>query len=399
MRDLINPRTIYAVVAAAAASGAANAADWPQWRGPQRSGVSSETGWQSRWTAGGPRRLWSEIVGQGFSSVAVQGNRLYTMGHSNGKDSVQCLDASTGRRIWSYAYNHPAGDYPGPRATPTLDGANVYTMSRDGTVLCLNAATGRLVWWKDLRRETRAQAPQWGFAGSPLIDGKNVIYNICQAGAALDKLTGRLAWKSSPSVSGYASPLSYSIGGQRGVAIFSAAGLYGVDPETGRQLWLQPWKTSYDVNSADPVLCGNDLFISSNYNRGGALVRLSGGQPSIVWENRNMRNHTNGCVYVGGYLFGNDENTLKCIDVRNGEERWRYRGGLGRGGLIAADGKLIVLTDRGELIVANAGPAAFTEISRARVGSGGWWTHPVLAGGRIYCRSQEGELVCLDVRA
>lgn len=383
-----------------AAAPPAQASDWPQWRGPSRNGISKETQWTSRWPAGGPRRLWGKQVGQGFSSVAVSAGRLYTMGNMANQDVVSCLQATTGKTLWQYRYPAAAGDYPGPRATPTVHAGNVYTLSREGLALCLNAVTGKQVWRRDVGRDARAQAPGWGFASSPLIQGNLVLYNVGRAGVALDKKTGRIAWVSGPGTAGYSSPVPFTIVPQQrsAVAIFAGSGIVALNPATGSTLWQYPWNTSFDVNAADPIFSGDTVFISSNYGKGGALLRLSGNKPSLVWENRNMRNHFNSCVLVGGALFGNDENTLKCIDLRTGTERWRMRG-MGKGGLIAAGGKLLVLTERGELVVANAAPDRFTEIARAKVLDGTCWTHPVLANGLLYCRSQEGSLVCLDLRS
>jgi outer membrane protein assembly factor BamB len=375
----------------------ARAEDWPQWRGPQRSGISAERGWSHRWPASGPRRLWGVQVGQGFSGVAVVGGRLYTAGNVNGQDVVYCLNADTGQVIWRYAYPCDPGDYGGPRATPTADGASVYTLSRDGRAFCLNALNGRPVWQKDLRREMNAQTPNWGFAGSPLIEGNLVLFNVGTAGIALDKRTGRTEWASGPKTAGYASPVPFTLGAQRGVAFFVAWGIVAVNPASGRPLWQHNWNTNFDVNAADPIVSGDSVFISSNYNRGGALLKVSGKRASVVWENRNMRNHFNTCVLLNGFLYGNDENTLKCIEWSTGRERWRLRG-IDKGGLIASDGRLIVLTGRGELVIAQATPERYVELARARVLDGTTWTPPVLANGRIYCRSHEGMLVCLDVR-
>jgi outer membrane protein assembly factor BamB len=374
------------------------AADWPQWRGPRRNGISTETGWLVRWPGGGPKRLWSARVGEGYSSVAVQGGRVYTMGNSGGTDTVFCFAADTGRVIWKQSYRCEPGDYGGTRATPTVDGDRVYTLSREAHAYCFNAATGKVLWSKDLRRETGAEMPRYGFAGSPLVEGKLIIYNVGTAGCALDKASGRVAWRSQPSTAGYASPVPYSVGNQRGVAIFAASGLIGVDPASGRVQWQYPWQTEFDVNAADPIFSGDTVFLSSNYNRGCTLLRLGRGRPAPVWENRNMRNHANSCVLVGSYLYGNDQGTLKCLDLKTGAERWQSRGGLDKGGLIAAGGNLLVLTARGRLLLVKPDPAAYTELASAQVLRGTCWTHPVLANGMIYCRSHEGELVCLDVR-
>jgi outer membrane protein assembly factor BamB len=384
-------------VTLALAAATARADDWPQWRGPRRNGISAETGWLSQWPPSGPKRVWSAQVGEGYSSVAVVGGRVYTMGNTSNQDTVICLNAKTGAPIWKYSYPCAAGDPSGTRATPTVSDNGVYTLSSEGRALCLNAATGRLVWQRNLAQEMHAQEPQWGFAGSPLVEGNLVLYNVGTAGVALDKNTGKPVWLSGSKVAGYASPVAYTVGAQRGVAFFVGWGIVALNPQDGRPYWQYPWQTSNDVNAADPIFAGDTVFLSSNYDRGCALLRVGRGQPSVVWQNRNMRNHFNTCVLLGDALYGNDQNTLKCLDLKTGAERWQSRG-MGKGGLIAADGKLIYLTERGELVLAAAAPARYTEIARAQVMRGTCWTQPALANGFIYCRSHEGELICLDVR-
>jgi outer membrane protein assembly factor BamB len=369
-------------------------ADWPQFRGPNRNGISPETGLLSRWTGAGPRRLWAVHVGQGFSSVAVVGNKVYTVGNYQNQDYVSCLNAANGKVLWQHKYTCAAGDYGGPRATPTFHAGNIYTFSREGQAFCLNAATGKVVW----QTRIEGQAPGWGFSSSPLIHGNLAIYNANSAGVALDKKTGKGGWKSSAGTAGYASPVPFTAGGQSGVAIFAGSGLVAVNPANGRQLWQYPWNTNYDVNAADPIFAGDSVFISSNYGKGGALLRLSGGRPTPVWQTRSMKNHFNACVLVGGHLYGNDENTLRCVEWNTGAEKWQMRG-MDKGGLIAADGKLIVLTGRGELILVSATPTQFTELARAKALDGTTWTQPVLANGQLYCRSQEGILACFALKA
>jgi outer membrane protein assembly factor BamB len=367
--------------------------DWPQWRGPQRNGISKETNLGTAWPGAGPRKLWSAQLGQGYSGVTVLGNRLYTMGNARETDYIHCLNADTGKIVWQHKYPCGSGDYGGPRSTPTISNGRVYTLSREGHALCLNAATGTVLWQQNLR----ASVPQWGFTSSPLVLGSRVLLNAGANGTALDATTGRVLWGGSGGGAAYASAVPFTAGGQSGVAIFAASGLVAVDPANGRVLWQHPWTTSYDVNAADPIFSGDDVFISSNYGKGGALLRVSGGRPQVVWENRSMKNHFNTCVLLDGSLYGNDENTLRCIDWRTGAERWSLRG-IDKGGLIAADGKLLVLTGRGELVVLAATPTKLTELARAGVVSGTCWTHPTLAGGRLFARSQEGALVALDLR-
>lgn len=381
-------------IAVSLMSPAIQANDWPQFRGPARNGISAEQNLLSQFPAAGPKRVWGVNIGKGFSSVAVKAGRVYTIGNDNDQDIIHCLNAATGRMIWQYKYPCGAGDYPGPRATPLVAGNTVYTLSREGLALCLNAQTGKVIWQKNIAQEIGATAPGWGFAGSPLLSGNLVIYNIGNAGTALDKTTGKIVWKSGAGVSGYSSPVAFGAG----VAIFGAKGLTAVNPATGKMLWQYPWETSFDVNAADPIFAGNTVFISSNYGKGGALLRISGNKVTPVWENRNMKNHFNTCVQVGNALYGNDENTLRCIDLATGDERWNMRG-MGKGGLIAADGKLIVLTERGELVLIRAASDKMTELARAKVMTGTCWTHPVLADGVIYCRSQEGSLVAFRLKS
>jgi len=390
---LLAAGTLYAL--GAAVSG--RASDWPQWRGPARNGISADADWNSRWPASGPPQAWSAQVGQGFSSVAVTSGRLYTMGNADGKDTVHCLNAVTGKPVWSYSYPATSGDYGGPRATPVVDGTAVYTLSRDGLAHCLNAATGKVTWSRDLRKETGGETPRWGFAGSPLVHSGRIYYNVGGGGIALDG-GGRVVWKSRGGTAGYSSPVLFGSGKAPSILLFTAAGLVSVDAKSGRQQWLFPWETNFGVNAADPIFVNGNIFISSNYGTGCALLSVSGGRPTVLWQNRNMKNHFNTCVLVNGSLYGNDENTLKCIDAATGQERWRSRG-MGKGGLIAANGKLIVLTERGELLAVSAEPGAYKELARARVIDGTNWTHPVLANRRIYCRSHEGKLVCLNVSA
>jgi outer membrane protein assembly factor BamB len=169
----------------------------------------------------------------------------------------------------------------------------------------------------------------------------------------------------------------------------------------GKELWRYPWKTGWDVNAADPIISGGKIFISSGYNHGGALLDVSGGKPKLLWENKNMRNHFNSCVLLAGFLYGFDGDagqettTLKCLELLSGTVKWAEK--IGIGGLMAADGKLIVLSEKGELMVVEATPEKFKSISRAQALDGKCWTTPVLANGNIFCRNAKGDLICLDV--
>ncbi|GDX39996.1 alcohol dehydrogenase [Armatimonadota bacterium] len=386
----------FAVSALSLLASPTRAEDWPQWRGANRLGISTESTWSVG--RGTPPKAWQANVGEGFSSVAVVRGKLYTMGNVGGKDWVHCLNADTGRVIWQKTYSCPSGgDYSGPRCTPTVDGDKVYTLSRDGQAFCFSADKGAILWKANIAQLANANEPQWGFASSPLIDGGVAIYNVSSAGVALDKNTGRVAWKSPSGDAGYSSPLPHNLGGVHGVALFTAQGVISVDPRNGAKQWGHPWNTQFNVNSADPIIIGNNVFISSGYGKGCALLNVVGGRASVVYQNRNMRNHFHTCLLLDGYLYGNDDGRLKCSELRTGRVMWE-QGGIGKGGLMMADRKIIALTEQGELIVANANPNQFQVVARSKVLEGECWTDPVLANGKLYCRSHEGTLICLDVR-
>lgn len=380
------------------------AADWPRWRGPQFNGISPESDWRTQWPAGGPPVLWKAQVGIGYASLSVSQGRLYTMGNTEETDSIYCLDAATGRELWRHSYACSSKDpngYPGPRCTPTVDGERVYAVSRQGHFFCLESATGKVIWSKDFPRDYGAKVPTWGFAGSPLIEGEAVIVEVGGAGTsvmAFDKRTGRELWRAGEDAIGYSSIVPFDHRGERSLAIFNAAGLVGRRAADGRELWRYPWKTSWDVNAATPLVADGKVFISSGYNKGCALLDLSGAEPRVVWEHRRMRNHVATCVLWQGHLYGFDENQLKCLDWTTGEEKWADRR-YGKGSLVLAGSHLIVYSDRGRVAVVKPSPDELIEIASHQVLEGkDTWAVPVLANGRLYCRSMQ-DLVCLDLRA
>jgi len=390
------------VLAAAAAfacvAGLLSADDWPHWRGPDGNGISKETGWSTAWPADGPKVLWKASVGIGFSSFSVAGGKAYTMGNRDNTDTVYCFDAETGREIWKHSYRCPLGAKyyeGGTHFTPTVDGERVYTLSKFGHAFCLNAADGKVVW----SREFAPKPPTWGFAGSPLILDETVIFNVGERGVALNKADGSEVWQTGKGPAGYSTPVPFQAGDKQALALFAEKSLVSVDPADGRELWRFPWQTTYEVNAADPIVSGDRMFISSGYNRGCALVKFTASSAEKVWENRAMRNHFNSCVLWEGFLYGFDETTLKCIDFATGAEKWSQNG-LGKASLMLADGKLIILAERGRLVIAPVSPEGFKELASAQIFQGKvkCWTTPVLANGRIYTRTAAGDVACLDVK-
>jgi outer membrane protein assembly factor BamB len=385
-------------------AGSASANDWPRWRGPAGNGISAETGWLDNWPTDGPKILWKAEVGIGFSSFAVANGRVYTIGNANETDTVFCLDAEKGQVLWYHPYPSELGDRffeGGPTSTPTVDGDRVYTISRWGDLFCFNAADGKVVWTVNAGKETGAPLPSWGFGGSPYILGDLLLLNIGDAGAAFEKATGRLVWKSAAVECGYSTPLP--LPGDKGLVLFSTGRSFvAADARTGKIAWRAHWVTTYGVNAADPILSNDTMFVSTGYNKGTALFRLGAEKPETVWQNRVLRCQMNPGVLIGGNVYGVDNDSgqktsLKCVELATGAEKWAVP--LANVGSVTAAGdKLIVLSGDGELMVGPASPDGFKPAGRSKVLSGKCWTVPVLANGRILCRNAEGQVVCVDVR-
>lgn len=378
----------------------AAAADWPRWRGPSLNGISTETGWKSNWGSTPPTQLWKASVGIGFASFSVADGRVYTAGNAADQDTVFCFDAASGKELWKHTYAHPLDPKyyeGGPSATPTVDAGRVYHLSKRGHLMCLDAAKGTIVWTKELAKEVGAKMPEWGFAGSPLVEGDRLIVSVGAAGTAVEKATGKVIWTSGKDAAGYATPVPFDSAGERLVAILCAKTLVAVRVSDGKEVWSQAWKTSYDVNAADPVISGNAFFISSGYNRGCGLVKVVDNKPSVVYDNKNMRNHFNSCVLKDGFLYGVDEDQLRCLSLETGEVKWTYKE-FGKGSLVMVDNKLVALSEKGELIIAEPTATEFKAISRAQILGGKCWTAPVLSNGRLYARNAKGDVVCVDLK-
>jgi outer membrane protein assembly factor BamB len=376
--------------------------EWPNWRGPSHNGISTEKGWLTDWPKEGPKRLWKAELGRSHSSVAVVAGKVYTMGRDAERDTVLGLNAGTGATLWKHSYPAEESSYGGgPRATPAVDGKAVYTVSADGQAFCLDAVSGQVIWNKNLQKELNLVMPRQNFSTSPVLERELLLLNMGTSGLALDKKTGRVVWKSEGD-SSYSSPVPFTLAGKRRVALFAASQLAVVDPANGRKIASFQWKTRDNANCADPLIVGDAIFISSSYGCGCALIGVGGGNAAVMWK-KGFECHYASPVLVGDCLyalFGSGwlRADLVCVSVKDGSVRWR-RKDVGSGGLMVADGKMIVLSRGGDLILAEASPTAYTEIARAKIFSAGaCWNGPVLCDGRIYARNEEGTLVCLDVR-
>jgi outer membrane protein assembly factor BamB len=387
----------------------AAADDWSNWRGPQHNGISSERHWGGDWATCTPRVRWTQQVGTGFSSLAVAGGRVYTMGNSNllvGKtqkahDVISCLDANSGAIFWTCAYEAPLSpdSYEGgPSATPTVANGKVYTLSKRGMAYCLDAGEGTVVWQCDLVAKHGMRAPTWGFAGSPYLHGDLAIYNAGTHGLALHAADGTLAWKTGTGRPGYSTPVPFGPAGEPSLLLMGETTFAAVQPETGKVLWEYPWVTANQANIPDPVVDGNLVFISTGYQKGSALFEVTAGRVTQLWFQKNMQILLNSAVLWQGYLYGpNDSNkTLTCVDRSTGRVMWS-KAGFGNGSVMLADGKLIALSQTGELSIAPASSAGYRETGKAQILSGKCWSVPVLAQGKIYARNAAGSLVCVEL--
>ncbi len=385
----------------------ASAGEWPRYRGPGADGRSAETGLLAAWAESGPPELWRAELGDGYSGLSIAGGRLFTL-YGSGRDELAvAFDAATGRELWRVRTgdNRSDGQGGGPRSTPTVDGDSVYLLGALGVLHSLEAASGEVRWRLDLARELGAEVPRWGVSTSPLVEGDLLIVDVGgrrgYSLVAFDKASGAVRWHANDDKAGYSTPLAVTIEGVRQIVSFSGTELVSVDAETGEVLWSYPWRTDYDVNAAMPVFLPPDrLFISSSYDSGAAMLEVrrdgSGLGVEEIWKSRVMRNHFNSSVLVDGYLYGFDNGTLKCIDPANGEERWAKRG-FAKGSLIYADGRLVILSERGELALAEADSTSYRELARFRALDGRTWTMPSLADGLLFVRDQ-GTLLALDLR-
>jgi outer membrane protein assembly factor BamB len=392
-------------LSALALSISVTAKDWPQWRGPDRNGISEETDWLAQWPDEGPEILWKGNVGLGYSSFVVANGRAYTAGHEKEQDTVFCFDALSGKQIWKQSYPAELGDkyFPGgATGTPTIVDGKVYWLSRWGDVFCFNAEDGKIDWKRNLQKEEDVRIPTWGFSGAPMVYGELVLLNVGEHGMGLDKKTGKTVWQSPNKDAGYSTPLIVKKG-EKEFAIFTSGEAYiAADPETGKELGRLRWLTQYGVNAADPIVAGDDFFISTGYGKGAALVKpVEGAEPEVIWKSKVLRTQQAPGVLINGYVYGVDGDagspaTLKCIDLKTGKEKWSHP--LGFGAVSAAGDNLIVISAKGELMVAPASPEGFKPISQAQVLGVNCWTVPVLANGIVYCRNSKGDVVAVDLR-
>ncbi len=401
--------------ASLAASALAVEANWPQWRGPKRDDVSQETGLLQSWPEGGPKQVWLfKDCGLGYSGPAIVGDRIYILGARDEKEQLLCLRASDGKQLWAVAVGNVLENAwgNGPRSTPTVDGNLVYALSGQGNLVCCNTKDGSLVWSKAMT-ELGGELPVWGFSESPLIHGNHVL---CTPGGdqgaivALEKLSGDLVWQTSEltDIAHYSSiVVAKHLGKQVGVQLLVSQ-LVGIDLGDGSLLWSVPWPGRVAVVPT-PIVWENKIYVSSGYGAGCMMVEMGENHSiSTVYDNKLMSNHHGGIIRINDSLFGHsNKKGWTCQDFNTGEKVWQNRKELGKGSIAYADGRFYCLSEgEGEVVLIAPSKEGWKEHGRFRLDpqtelrspKGRIWTHPVIAGGRLYLRDQE-LLFSFDVQA
>ncbi|MDB5312999.1 MAG: hypothetical protein JWO38_7201 [Gemmataceae bacterium] len=411
-RWLLGSLCLSTVVPVLALVGSSSAADWPQWQGPDRTGVSKETGLLKVWPKDGPPLVWTARgVGGGYCTPSVAGGKVFGMGFRDGDEVAWALDEKTGKEVWStkIAASAKGFGYPeGSRGTPTVDGGRLYTLGVDGDLVCLEAEGGKEVWHKNLKKDFGGGRPGWGYCESPLIDGDKLI---CTPGGkntivALDKKTGDVVWKASvPQGNGahYSSAVVAEIGSQRQYVQFLSGGVVGVAAADGKVLWRYDAPANGTANCSTPVVRDGFVFAASAYGKGGGLAHVlttsEKSEAKEVYFDKDMQNHHGGMVLVDGYLYGEGSGRLRCLNFSTGEVAWESPK-PGKGSVTYADGSLFYQNEGGPVVLVEATPKQYVEKGRfvpPDRSKKNAWPHPVIANGKLYLRDQD-VLHCYDVK-
>lgn len=388
---------------------------WPQFLGPQRNGISTETGLVDTFPTAGPKQLWRVDGGVGMAGLVVDGGRLMTMIQADGRQQVAAFDAESGKPLWrtpiAPAFNNSMG--AGPRATPTIAGERVFAFSGEGVLAALNAADGKLLWSENLVEQHGGEPAEYGMACSPLVVGDTVIVTVGTfeaAVVAVEAATGKVVWKAGSGAAGYSSPALLEVGGRKQVVVFAGSAVLGIDPTTGAVLWRHSYVTDFNCNTATPVAVNGSVYVSAGENHGGVLLGLKPNgdkfDVSELWKSQGpqstLRAEWQTPVLLDGKLYGFDNiggagpiTHLTCIDAATGERVWQQLR-FGKGNMIAADGKFWISSVNGELILVRAASTGYEELARADIGISTRQA-PTLAGGRLYFRD-DAHILCLDVR-
>ncbi len=385
--------------------------EWSQYRGPNRDGVAISNTSLKAWPEGSqPYQVWKKPLGEGFSGIVISGDQLITAFTDESSEFIGSFEKTTGKEIWRFTLGKKFVEEMGngPRTTPTIDGDLAYMLSSYGELYCVSTKSGEQVWKVSLTDEFNIKRPLRGFSTCPLILGETLMIHGGGKNSAfigLDKKSGKTIWQTGESAAGHSSPFTAVINNVE-QSVFTITRIVEKDGERqmldeavsisldGKVLWRGP---SLPQIIAMPVFVPpNKIFISSSVENGCLLIEvLPDGTIDTVWHNKEMRNHFNSSVYYKDHIYGFSSSTLKCLVAETAERKWSTRG-YGKGSLIVADEKLIVLSDRGKLALIDATPKGYNILAQAQVIEGKSWTSPTLVDGIIYLRNQK-EMACYDL--
>ena len=402
---------IFVSFALAIAAGVQTAAeDWPQFLGTGRNGVYrgplSET-----FGPGGPAVVWRKAIGAGLSGPVVAGGRVLLFHRVRNEEVVEAFDVRTGASAWRYAYpttyRDDFGFDDGPRAVPVVAGGIVYAFGAEGQLHAIDLAKGTRVWSEDTMRRFKVPKGFFGAAGSPLVEDGRVIANVGGPGAGIvawDARTGEVMWTATSDQASYSSGVGATFGGRRVAIFLTRAGLLGLDPASGKVQFQRPWRAraAASVNVATPLIVGDRIFISAEYGPGAGLFRIAGGTLTEIWmSDEALTNHYSTSVYHEGTLYGfhgrqEFGQSFRAIDFATGTVRWSEERFLA-GTVTLAGNRLVILRERGELVIAAASPDGFKPLARAPILSGTVRAYPALSDGFLFARNDD-TLIALDLR-
>jgi outer membrane protein assembly factor BamB len=387
-------------------------AEWPQLLGPTRDGTSIDTTLATKWPKEGPKVLWRLKAGAGWSGPVVSSNRVVLFHRLKDREAIECLNATNGTPLWRNeypaTYRDDFGFGEGPRATPAISGRQILTFGADGILTCWDLLNGTNVWRIDTRKQFTTEKGFFGIASSPLVEGNAVILNMGgsdRAGVvAFDSATGKVLWKATQQEASYSSAVSASIGGKRRVFVLGRSALVALDPAVGKVLWEFPFRPRIQasVSAATPLIIGEQIFISASYGAGAALLRYDESKPEVIWSGDDiLSNHYATSVHHDGFLYGFDGRQeqrchLRCVELKTGRVRWS-EDRFGAGAIIVVRDQLMIFSERGELILANAVPDKFSVTARAQILGSDCRAHPALAHGRFYARDKQ-QWICVELR-
>lgn len=398
--------------------------EWAQWRGPDRTGISKETGLLKQWPTEGPKQLWKVAgLGDGYSTPSFSGGKIFTVGTKMKDEFLIVLDGKDGKRIGDVKIGVVTGGYGAPKSTPTIDNGFAYVISSNGNFACVDIKEMKIKWEKDFKKDFGGRSGGWAYTESPLIDGDNVI--VTPGGdtatlVALKKTTGDVVWKAAVtgleakaggkkgknaaySTAGYSSIIKANVQGQPQYIQFLSGGVVGISAKDGKFMWHYDDPANGTANCSTPLFNDNAVFAASAYGTGGGRADISKMNDDFKAEQKyfvkKLQNHHGGMVMVDGYIYGTS-GSLMCVDFKTGEVMWDDRS-VGKGSVTFADGHLYVRGENGKVALVEANPkkyvekGQFTQPDRSKQAA---WPHPVVVGGKLYLRDWD-TLFCYDLKA